>query len=358
MHYHFVVVVWGKEYLDLFLGVVLRTHLSPGNLGCLPDRTWRYRIYTPPGDAGTIRRSGAYAHLVHLGSVEFCEIPEIGGSFKYEVISNCHSHAIRAAARDEAALVFLAPDAIVADGSFAVVQRIARAGKRVIVAAGIRVTKETFVPAIQQAFPEQTGGAVVLPARAMVRLALRHLHPITESLCWGARASHAWPSHLYWRIGEEGLLARCFHLHPLMVNVPEVRLPENATIDGEYVERIVKGSQAVHIVTDSDEIAVCEISRGDLAVGEARQGPRTPRQVAGWARVLANSQHRRFFRERIRFHAGNLSPEWGHIERESDRIVRRIEWWLRAISVLRCYDGPLKRVRRWLRPVKERLGLR
>ncbi len=358
VHYHFVVVGWGKEYIDLFLRVVLPTHLSPGNLPSVPDNAWRYRIYTPAGDAETIRRSAVYARLVRLGPVELYEIPEIDGSFKYEVISNCHSHAIQAATRVGAVLVFLAPDAIFADGAFAAMHRIARAGKQVIIAAGIRVTKETFVPAMLQAFPVQGEGAVVLPPRSLVGLALTHPHPITESLCWGARVSHAWPSHLYWRVGEEGLLAHCFHLHPLMVNVREVRLPENATIDGEYIERIVKDNRAAHVVTDSDEIAICEISSRDLTLAGTRQEPLTPRRVAEWARVLANRQHRRFFRERIRFHAGELSADWERVERESDRVVRRVEWWLRVLSILRCYDEPLKRLRRRLRPWRERWGLR
>ena len=358
MVYHFIIVVWGSEYRDLFLRVVLPTHLSPGNLPSLPAHTWSYHIYAPGMDLDTIRQSNAYTHLVQLGPVEIHEIPEVNGTFKYKVISHCHDHAIRAATQAKATLVFLTPDAIFADGAFAAMHRSACAGKQVIVTAGLRVAKETFVPAMLQAFPVQKDGAMVLPPRALVGLALGHPHPITESLCWGARVSHTWPSHLYWRIGGEGLLARCFHLHPLMVNVPEVHLPENATVDGEFTERIVTDSEAIHVVTDSDEIAVCEISSEDLAVGEARQAPLTPRQVAGWARVLANSQHRRFFRERIRFHAGELSADWERVERESDRVVRRVEQWLRVLSILRCYDEPLKRLRRRLRPWRERWGLR
>jgi hypothetical protein len=113
------------------------------------------------------------------------------------------------------------------------------------------------------------------------------------------------------------------------------------------------------VVTDSDEGMVCEVSDRAFSLGEVwRAGGQTPRAVAGWARVLANRQHRRFFRERIRFHAGELSSEWGRVEAESDRIVRRVERWVWVLSILRCYDEPLKRLRRRLRPWRERWGLR
>ena len=108
--YHFIVVVWGGEYVDLFLRVVLPTHLSPGNLPSMPRDAWRYRIYTPARDAQTVLQSSAYAQLARVGHVELREIPEIKDSFKYEVISECHRHAIHVASQDEAALVFLAPD--------------------------------------------------------------------------------------------------------------------------------------------------------------------------------------------------------------------------------------------------------
>jgi hypothetical protein len=351
-------VMWGAEYLDLFLRVVLPTHLSPGNLPALPSGSWRYRIYAPASEAEAMRGAAAYGHLARLGPVDLLTIPPAEGAYKYRVISDCHGHAIREAVREGAALVFLAPDAIFADGAFGAMHRIAGAGKRVIVAAGIRVRKESFVPAALADRGAAPGEPAAMSPRTLVGLALRHLHPISDALCWGGPTGYAWPSHLYWRVGEEGLLARCFHLHPVMVYAPAVPLPDGETIDGTYLDRLAGDPGTVHVVTDSDEIAVCEISRSDLEVGAPLPVPLTAGRVAAWARVLATSQHRRFFRERIRVHAGDLSPAWQRIERDSDRVVGRILALERLLTLLRCYDAPLKPVRRWLRPWKERWGLR
>jgi hypothetical protein len=52
--FHAVTHVWGREYLDLFLGVCVPNQLSPGNIPALPSGS-RYRILTGGGTSRNLK---------------------------------------------------------------------------------------------------------------------------------------------------------------------------------------------------------------------------------------------------------------------------------------------------------------
>jgi hypothetical protein len=331
---HFITAVWGRVYTDLFLQVVLPNQLSAGNLLYFRDKpdSVTFKIYTTKADAEYMRTSPCYAQLTAAVPVEIVHLDDVDLSGKYTALTECHRRAIRSADAAGAALVFLSPDAIWSDGTFKRVWELGQAGTRVVMVGSIRVVKETFVPEYlaQHFSPDECSAGV--PARELVKLAMRHLHPLTESLFWDSERFGLGPSHVYWRVGDDGILARCYHLHPLMVN-PLVRgLLPSSTVDADYTPLACPDPQSLYVAEDSDEIAGFEISAREQ-FGNFKARKFSAADTAFYARYWTQSHHRKFVRHPIRFHGSSLSPQWQEVERLSDRVLDKVELYLRFPAV-------------------------
>jgi hypothetical protein len=324
MNFHFVTAVWGDEFTDLYLNVGLPAQLSPGNLFAFREKGGSvYKIFTTSRDAERIRRSSAFIHLANILPTEIVLIDDIELITKYGAMAEAHRRAIQAADREHAAIVFISPDQIWADGTFVNLWELALAGKRVVLVATPRLTKETTVPAFLRRQMNDESASACISSRELVTFALNHFHPITKSLFWDAEDFNRWPSHLYWNVKQEGFVARCFHLHPLMVN-PKARgiLPES-TIDDDYVELACPHREDFYVVEDSDEIVGFEVSSSDSVFGIARGEPSESR-ISCWARHHASPRHRDFLSHTIRFHGADISSKWNPVETLSDQVVESI----------------------------------
>jgi len=334
VNFRFVNVVWGDTYTDLFLNVVLPNQLSSGNLGIFRGREGAvYRIYTTSKDAENIKISPAFLKLSGIMSSEIALIDDVNIENKYSALIECHRRAIRAAGNDCAALVFLSPDVIYADGTFTNLTRLAAAGNRAVMVATIRLVKETFVPVFLERCYSKDDLTAPISSRELVKLALNHLHPITKSLFWhSTEFNREWPSHLYWGIGQEGLLARCFNPSTLMVNPRRRGILPRSTVDNDYVLLACPNPEDLYVVEDSDEIAGFEISSLSEPVGQMVHWGKIERnvsniiEVAAWAKYHTNSHHREFLRHRIRFHFNDVSENWYKVEHLSDKVVDTILW--------------------------------
>ncbi len=368
--FHLVNVTWGDNHTGLYLDVSLPTQLLPNNLPALAERPGTiYTIYAPADDAQRIRTSAAYRRLCEMVSTRIVEI-ELGGAVAHEVLTECQKQAIREAETAGAALVFLAPDTVLADGAFATLARLADEGKKAVMVPGVRLTKESFVAAFLAKFNRSGYGLANVSPRDLVELALDHLHPTAKALFWPAKVN--WPSNLYWSLGREGFICRCFHLHPFMVVTDRRNVLFASTIDGDYVEQAGIADHEIYIVPDSDELAIFEISSVKHNVGLPLRKPMRAHAVGRWGAFHANRLHRRMFAYVTRIHSVVCSPLWDQVQAESDDEVRRALRWSRyycglvraispalpALRVLRQLAGgntPTGRAMRWCRHFAVRL---
>ncbi len=278
--YHVITAVWGQEFGNLFLDLCLPNQLSPGNLPALPAGS-RYRILTTEADATWIaadpRLEAVRQHLpvdvVGISAEEFEDRGKPGRlPNRYKMMTACHRRAIAEAAGERAVLIFLSPDIVLSDGTMAALVRRHAAGARAVLSTGLRLSRETFMAAL-----DADASARTLPSRELVALALQHLHPWTESLMVDGRSANEFPTSVYWPVRSgarlEGILVRALHLHPLLVDpVRRTELPRG-TIDGHYLMRCCPKLKACHVVEDSDELAVFELTPVERNIG-ARAGRR------------------------------------------------------------------------------------
>jgi hypothetical protein len=313
---HYVMAVWGEHYRRTLTELVLPTMLSPGNLpGCAHRASSSFRIYTLPEDAEWLDRQPVIARLREIMPVVYHVIaPEqrafITGESAYHAMSVYHRHAIRQAAAEEAYIVFMTADAIVSDGSFRALERYAEDGVDCVVLCGVRAVIEDARPEIERllAAPAAEGGGK-LTGRQMTDLLLRHPHGLSKAMTWNAPCFNSMgPGHLYW-YGDAGILAHCWHLHPWMIRAVAGTENFRGTIDSDYVSNAAAAGMRIHVVQDSDDVCVVELSRRDhLLEGLKGQGAFDQSNLEVWAMLACQPVHRAFFKIPVTFRGSDFQP--------------------------------------------------
>lgn len=333
---HFIVPVWGGEYTRCFTEICLPTFLAPGNIPALPyaDRH-AFQIYTTPRDRAAIEASPAYHQLVRHMRVTFHRV-RVGeptrSAYPLSIQSDCYRRAIRAADAADRAMFFMTPDMIIADGSLRNLAAIAdRPGVRAVLSTGVRLVKEV-VAAELLAHHRARDSAITIAPRDLMRMLLRHLHPMARAHFY--RPSEGTDaiglSNLYWRVDDEGIVARCFHLHPFLVYPRVKNAPFSATVDGDYIESACPNVNETYVCTDSDEFSVCELSPA------SRTWEPYPRNTplfkfVRWMRDSTTPRHRVLIGRNIRLHTEIKDPElWRRTEEEAGGVVDTLLAHLRA----------------------------
>ncbi len=387
--FHLTNVTWGAEHTRLYLDISLPSQLSPDNIPALADRPGTvYKLYTTIEDGAVIQKSPVFQQLLKLVTTEIIYIDtgskkrsiaapplpgqqqepnpnepeklydfhatledsklihqsnvfsrlsprlqqEVGGIASapppisaHTILSRCHIDANKEGGKVGAAVVFLAPDMVFADGAFKRLAELIDAGKRAVITAGTRVAAETFVPAFMRDFSHGETDITITP-RQLTGLAMNHWHPATLASYWPPRVN--WPSNMFWPVGDEGLVGRCFHMHPIVVVAKQENVNFDSTIDDDYVVRAYPRDEDVYVVEDSDEFCTYEISSvkhlksimQDMALD-------TPR-VGCWATSHANKLHRRLANHVVRMHSGEPSAAWAAVEAQSDIDIHNVMQWM------------------------------
>ncbi len=348
--YHAVTAVWGREFIELFLDVCVPNQLSRGNLTALPPGS-RYRIFTGSADHAALATTSRLDEVrrvlpVDVVEVDLAELDPQPNPNTYKMMTACHRRAVADAAPVDAALIFLSPDFIVAEGTFEALLLRHRAGARAVMTANLRLSRESFLSEWAQQARTQPAPA----PRDLVALAMRHLHPATESCMVDAASTNDFPTAVYWPVRAEdrldGLLVRAFHLHPLLIDpVHRMELPRT-TIDGHYVTVACPSPGQSVVVTDSDELIAFELTPASRVVGNhnRRHGVSLFRLLAVAAKCDA---HQRLQWDRmIRLHASQLDDRWAAAEGQSIEFARTFARYRTLGPVAAILYRSLKRWRR------------
>ncbi|MEI6242215.1 MAG: hypothetical protein WCP39_02280 [Chlamydiota bacterium] len=315
MEIHIVTVVWGEEFILTFLELVFPLHIE--NLKKIKNTSdWIYRIFTTNTGKIEIENNCFFSELKTSGIViEFIEMAEEKGENKYRRMSKCHDQALEYAYNRKAGFFLLSPDTIFSNDAFANVLSLVESGKRAVFVASIRLCKESFVK--EWKFFD----VATMTSRDLVGLALQHLHPVTKSLFWGKNFLNTNPSHLYWKLGQDGILVRGFNLHPFFLWPRKPCSAIHTTIDGEFVDQFEQNMDEVVVIEDSDEIAMFEVSRSFTF--EVKK--KSVKQLVDWASLYTGAVHRKFFQVPIYIRKRGVSFSWLTIQKESDAVVSQIQ---------------------------------
>lgn len=326
--FHFVTALWGKSFTRLYLKLTVPTQLSAGNLPAMPRERSVYKIYT---DSETMARLAGSRELLAVEKYVQVRFELIDDKLDlksvpaHTAMNWCHNHAIAAGLNDGAHVIFLSPDAIWSDGSFERLVHWAEAGKKAVIHIAFRVAMRPFLHETWRLHPQDNDCSITLPPRELARLTLKHLHPFLRQNYFDSQDFSPLPSHVYWRAGENEILARGFHLHPLMVKPSAAVERSDVTIDFDYAVRACRDDE-IHIVTDSDEILAIDItdSKRFANVVHRRTWTNFGRLLA-FAAQFTNEHCRRLIAAKYRLHSRPLTTDWQRVERSADRVVGALE---------------------------------
>jgi tetratricopeptide (TPR) repeat protein len=322
-YFDFIVVVWGAGHTGVFLEAGLPSLLASGNLAGINarDRS-RFQLFTRSDDLQKIEAAPVFRRLRELMAVDIELIDDwFDGAAPHAVMSRAHREALRRAQQRGADSVFVPPECVWADGSMVNLERIAACGARMVHMTGLRLVLEDVVPALIDGWRSIDGVVIAIPPRDLVRLGLPHLHPITKDNFFREHGTQMMPANLLWTVGNEGILARCFHLHPLLVEPNERNATFVKTIDDDLSLVTADDGSGNYLVADSDEIFAYELSSSSHRV-TAGYTKASVGEVAAWAEVGTNQRHREFVETPIRLHVGEMTTIWASIEAEADAVVR------------------------------------
>jgi hypothetical protein len=324
---HINTPVWGTAYTRCFLDIGLASLLAPGNLRALRREDGHLiHLMTTEADREVIERSPVWQQAQ---SVLDCHIDVIGSDAvaidqPHLTMSNCHRDAIAFADSRGAAIMLYNPDIVLADGAVRTLIRLLAEGKRAIQVVGLRLLKDEVVSLLMRRHLAPDRTAVIVSPRELMAIAMKNLHPLTMMHLRDAPGYDLMPQEVFWRVGDDGLVARCFHIHPILV-YPRVRnAPFTTTVDDDYLRAACPDPSEEFVVTDSDLFCLCELSglHRNL-VGLPRSGDDL--DVAAWASAHARPHHFEHFCRRILLHSrGTEGPEWQAACDRSDASVARI----------------------------------
>ena len=301
-HFHLIVPVWGTEYTSLFSDVCMPMLMTAGNLGVFgQNENDQFVIVTTWLDHLAITNSLSYKRLLNFVRVEFLLVDGIVDISKsHAAMSECYAMAMR---RDCVVpgvtyYIFLTPDSFWPDGTFRELVALSQQNIAVAMAGGLRLKSESMTKSLKTRILEAPENPVI-PYPALVQLALRNLHQLSDAFNLLSRKGFltVWPSHMYWVSDQDyQLIAHCFHLHPLMVLAPKSQIKIGTTIDGEFMDNLPYGIDRYQVLNGN--FVAFELTPADRDWGQ----PLEPCSLGCLIRFgieHANRRHWYFFSHRI-----------------------------------------------------------
>jgi len=348
--FFFLTPVWGESYTRLYVDTVIPAQLANGNLQAFRGEPGnRYIIFTRPEDAEVIRSSAIYGQLNSIVPVSFEFITE-RVNVVHDMMTDCYRCGIEAAEKVDAAAIFLTPDIVLSDGSLATIKRLSDAGWDVIYVPAIRTMKKAVAASLEKSF--RHGDAVQISPRQLMRIALDNLHPLADSSWWEEGEGGLVPANIYWRVGDEGIVGRCFHLHPIFVYPQRKNVRFFGTVDDDYVLAACPDPSRDFVVGDSDDFLAIELSDpGRFFATRFAKG--SVNDTVRWAEHFTNDRHRSLFKVTVRMHTGITRPtDWSDAEHRASMVAQQIEARLKRPPWRLLPDADLL-VRRFIRWGKE-----
>jgi tetratricopeptide (TPR) repeat protein len=353
MRFQPVIAVWGDKFIDQMCEVCLPCVLAPNNLPAIPaTERFRFVFVTRACDVARLKREPIVQRLGDLIPIEFVEFDPSAYKTAHLALSAAHRIALAMAARASAHFVLLDPDLIFSSNTLASAWRVANTGKSAIMVSGLRLTTETAMPILRGLNLSETYSSTeLLEPRNLMKFAMDHFHPEVARYYFDSPHFTQWPLVNLWPVGNEGLLDRSFHLHPLVFDMrcykPEaMSIFDYDTIDGAFAFHAFPDRSRIYVETDSDNMLVFSFSSASECIEpmkENRASIELLRQTAYMFNV--NALHRSFFDHAIKLHTGDLNEKWLAVERSTaglskhflapprsvaDRINAIIDWFSAA----------------------------
>lgn len=311
--------VWGDEHIGVMASAMLPTLLAPLNLPELAksfDLT--YRISTTHHDGETLKKLPAMSRIARHAKVEFIFTEERAPASIHHI--NWYQRAIADARADGSLLAVVPPDVIWSNNTFGSMGRRMAEGYLGTAMPYLRVISETIAPEIA-AMPLESNGSLDIPGGEVLRLGIKHLHPLTAVAV--SENCHGRPSlEMIWPVGSEGFLLRhvnreLFSFDPKQLDLTEFWYAGSKTRPDD-----------IHVVSDSDDMLMLSFAPLSKDIPILLQDrPITAFDVAKSSlHPLNDTPLSGYFAQHyVRLHYGAMTPRlWQSVEQTSDVVYEAV----------------------------------
>lgn len=328
MTFHVFILVWGDSFVRKFVEFSLPFHLMPGNIPALSgDHDVVYHIFTDrdslPAFEPEVRKIEITAELrIHLlDEMIEGELPLMQAAahlkspeFKYHIQKSCIRETARQAMDDkDSALILLDSNFVLADGGMAALADKWAAGYRAVMVNVLRITEDAVSNKWWQR--QESAGP-----RELFDASRRHLHHIHESYFVGSDNFTSYPSQVCWSVEADGIYARSFIPHPLMVAVRPAIMAYQSTADYDLVLRACLDEE-IYLCPESDEILVCKYSADTHQAAREPGPPPTPENLALFILTSTHHRHRQFADTANRFRGYDDGGNWAAAEDQARHLI-------------------------------------
>ena len=188
-----------------------------------------------------------------------------------------------------------------------------------------------ILPKLKTPVPDSPTPTVLnLSSRDLVQLSLENFHQGMWDFCWDTPKFSVFPSTVMWKIPDQGILMRSYHLHPLVIRSQPTNIDYyvrfSVSLDEEYMPILFKGDDNIHYVEDSDECTVISLSsRATVYSSDPNRPPASVPVLARWAEEYASVLHRFCAKHPLRWHYAPVDEElWEAAERQAEEVVSAV----------------------------------
>jgi hypothetical protein len=361
--FYFGTVFWGEEYRNYFLRFCLASMLSPRNIPALENRAMScFLLCTTREDWDAIQGHATFRLLTTYLRPLFIEMPLAVVKNRTTMLAMSWGHETLTARAWEAKAcgIVLCPDIIVSDGSIEALARLVYMKKAAVLAAGLRFRTETLLPAVEARGLVKDGVPLVLSGRELAALALPNMH--SETLCYQWETPYLWdpPVSCIWQIPDQsGILVHTLSWAAVLIDYRRITHHDasvfrSSTMDGDYVYANFGDSDAIHVVTDSDEVLMVSFTRESAwSLPFLRHWTARFPRFENYRKELIlrrfmfsdaiDPLKRRIFRAPVHFHTRSLTPIGREKEREVGTLLDRIIYPPSRIDAAVTFVGHLLR---------------
>jgi len=302
-------VVWGDKYTTNFLELSLPTQFSAGNLRDLSIRP-NYIIYTNEAGKKQITSSSIYQILESSCDVIFRKINVSPKDCPFKILLEGHSDAIAEANKTSSPIIFLSPDSVVSTGVFTYCEKALKRKIRLIAICSSRMSLQTYQKYSDKKKKEGSTEIVTWSPQELAVATVNNLHHRAKCLLMSDDQIGMHPSHMYWRLDENNLLAKAYHLHPLLFWPERHDVYPVTSADGkDFLEKACKNFNKWEVIQDCNDFSLFEISSDDQFLSDT-SASREFFPFKSWLRESVSKAHQYFYEHDIILGDGIEKPDW------------------------------------------------
>lgn len=317
--------IWGRSYIDRWLGFSFASLLSPGNLPYLNEHAkFDLAIVTRSIDAAYIKSLAVFHQLTAGIEVTFILIDDLfplSGSTSYGVpLTLAYARGIHDLGKSTLGsyVIVMNADGVVASGSMRGLLKKIQKGATAISAQSVRTVDGK---ARSELLGKVVDGVLEIGPRELMRITFRNLHSVVTARILNERTiiDTTYYHMMYWRIADGCLGMRAFFLHPMCFRIerpmPKVLCP----VDYGFLSEFCPSAQ-YDVMEDSDEFLIVELQDRDSESHLLRVAPRmnslmewlnclsleVPAQAVKWT----TAEHRRCATRTLYYHDCGLPKDY------------------------------------------------